>query len=154
MDKAGFKTELGKALDKIARMKPVPPNDDLNDPTWGKVDKLIKRLLNWLKEDEVSKPMDLLQRNTFDLACSNLAPPVQTLAWRCMDTWLLIYESRRIRGILASDEPWNLTRPPSPVYVPPSVDESLYLGGPKDALETINGKLRERGLIKSRREGD
>jgi len=87
MDKAGFKSEIGKALDKIARMKPVPPNDDLNDPSWGKVDKLIKRLLNWLKEDDVSKPMDLLQRNTFDLACVNLAPPVQILAWRTLDTF-------------------------------------------------------------------
>jgi len=154
MDKAGFKSEIGKALDKIARMKPVPPNDDLNDPSWGKVDKLIKRLLNWLKEDDVSKPMDLLQRNTFDLACVNLAPPVQILAWRTLDTWLLIYESRRIRGILASDEPYMLCRPSHPVLIPPSVEESIYLETTQDALGTINGKLRERGLIKSRREGD
>jgi len=148
MDKAGFKSELGSALDKIAHMKPVPPNDDLNDPTWGKVDKLIKRLLNWLKEDDVSKPMDVLQRNTLDLACSNIAPPVQTIAWRALDTWLLIYESRRIRGILASKEPWMLCRPSHPVYTPPSVGESIYQMNTEEALGTINEKLRERGIIK------
>jgi len=148
MDKTGFKSELGSALDKIAHMKPVPPNDNLNDPTWGKVDKLIKRLLNFLKEDSVSKPMDVLQCNTFDLACSNLAPPVQTIAWRALDTWLLIYESRRIRGIVASKDPLAFCRPSHPVYIPPSVGESIYLEGATDALKIINGKLRERGIIK------
>lgn len=150
MDKVGFKKELSAALDKIDHMKPVPPNNDLNDQTWGKVDRLIKRLLNWLVEDEVNKPMNVLQKVTFDMALSNLAPPVQTIAYRTLDTWLLIYESRRIRGIFDSDEPWNLTQPPNKVYIPPSVDESIYLGGAREALELINGKLRERGIMKSR----
>ena len=154
MDTVGFRAEINKAIDKIAHMRPVPPNDDLNDPTWGKVDKLIKRLLNWLTEDGAPKPIDVLKDATWNLAMKNLAPPVQTFAYRVLDTWLLIYESRRIRGITTSKR--EFCRPPHPVWIPPSVDESVYLGDAQGVIDVIHGKLKDREIIKtkSRREGD
>lgn len=155
MDKKGFKKLLGEALTKIEGMRPIPPNDDLNDSSWKKVDKHIKRILNFLVEDEVPKPIDVLYQVTWDMAMVNFAVPVQTLAWRTLDTWLLIYESRRIRGIIASKESDLLTQPRHPVYIPPSVDERMYSEkSPRGALKAITEELDKRGLINRRREED
>lgn len=150
MDKTGFKKELGVVLDKIDHMRPEPPWNDLNSSHWGKVDKLVKKLLNWLVEDEVPKPIDTLTKITFNMAMENLARPVQTLSWRTLDTWLLIYESRRIRGIVKSDTPWDLSRPSKgDFWIPPSIDDDIYRGETKEALKVINNKLRDRGIIKA-----
>jgi len=125
-----------------------PSWKNMADPAWREVDKIIKTALDWLKEKGLERPLDDLSLELVRMSFEDLDRGLQTVAWRILDTRLLVYENRRLRAILASDEPWNLSLPEHGWQVPPSVGYSFYKGGTKEGLEMIVGELADRGLGK------
>jgi hypothetical protein len=147
---------LDKMVDKVRHMRPIPPCDDLEADSWGKVDKLIKKALDVMKDrGGVERPMHVLSEALFDIAArdANLDRAIQTTAYRALDTRLLTDEYGRLRRVIGEiaegkREVIDPFFPPRLWQVPPSVGESAYHNEPPlEVLKTIAGKLRRRSIL-------
>lgn len=148
-----FKEMLVKAVAKVGRMRPLPPNEDFKHESWEKVDDLIKKALIFMKQNGEAMPLQKLMSHLVEWAFQDITnAALQALAGRSLDTWLLTYESRRFGAILRGkglfsvpDTPWNM---------PITFGDELYRVGIKTALTMINTELRKRKLVERRDEED
>lgn len=148
-----FKEMLTKAVAKVGRMKPLPPNEDFNHESWEKVDDLIKKALIFMKQSGEAAPLKKFMTHLIAWAFQDLTnAALQVLAGRSLDTWLLTYESRRLGAILRGNEPFSVPNPPW--NMPITFGDELYRVGTKTALIMINTELQKRKLVKRRDEED
>lgn len=153
MDDALFKGLIVRAVDKVGRMRPIPPNEDFSDEAWAKVDVIIKKALMFMRQHKEPSPLQKLMAYLIEWAFKDIENAgLQALAGRCLDTWLLTYESRRLGAILRGKEPFSVPTPPW--NMPITYGEKLYLVGTKTALLMINTELRKRKLVERRDEED
>ena len=156
---------LGKVGEKVGRMKPMPVIKDwqagcvpgtyetsyedggasvhelVEDSAWGKVDKLIVKALDALRERGVQSPLAELQDAAFHAALGSEDRGLQLFAWRILNTRYFVEEYGRIRKVASGKEQ------------PRDTDGLLYGGGgPVTQAELIAGALRVRGILKAKRE--
>ena len=152
-----FQPMLDNLILKVGNMRPIPPCDDTEAESWGKVDRLLKKTLDIMKDRaKVERPMHVLSEALFDIAArdGDLDPAIQTTAFRALDTRLLTDEYGRLRRVVqeVADDKREVTASFYPKHlwqVPPSVGEKLYgTDSPLGVLKTIAGKLRRRSILK------
>jgi len=120
-----------------------------NAEEWRNVDTIILHALDRIKEAGCKTPLHTLSLHLVQWSFDDSDPLVQTIAWRALDTRLLVDERRRIGVIMESDEPWNLTPPEHPWQIPPSLGRSFYgTNGARDGVKLIREELIERGIMK------
>jgi len=163
---------LARLVDKVSRMRPIPPCDDLFDPSWGKVDKLIIKTMKAMQEKGVEKPLHPLS-NTFlsmalkdvaDNGLDNVTPALQAVAYRAMDTRLLVDEFARMRLMTkliyeaAKGEkvefPFYDFPPKHPMMMPPCFDAEVYNDGAAWVVESFAEELRRRNILPQKKEDD
>ena len=152
---------LDRMIEKVQTMRPIPPCEDLEADTWGKVDELLLKTLKLMKERDVEQPMNALSEALFDIAARDVDfdTATQAVAYRAMDMRLLVDEYRRLQGILkdiekGNREPWKYFYPSPLTMIPPSIGEEVYREYmPEAVLRNVAGKLRKRGVLKGQKGG-
>ena len=86
----GMQNLIQSMAKKAARMRPMPPWDDLQDPLWGKVDKLILDALSTLKKEKIKEPLKTLAIVFIRWSFNDLDKGVQTVALRLMEVFGLV----------------------------------------------------------------
>lgn len=160
MRDAQFQPMLDRMIERVQTMRPIPPCEDLEADTWGKVDKLLMKTLKLMKDRDVEQPMHALSEALFDIAARDVEfdKATQTVAYRAMDMRLLTDEYRRLQGVLRNTkegnrEPWKHFYPSPLTMIPPSIGEEVYRECmPEAVLRNIAGKLRRRGVLKGQQE--
>lgn len=151
-----YQPMLDKLIDKVRHMRPIPPCDDLGAESWGKVDRLLKKTLDVMKDRvNVERPMHVLSEALFDIAArdGSLDPAIQATAYRALDTRLLTDEYGRLRRVISeiTEGKREVIASFYPKYlwmVPPSVGETRYGNdSPLEVLKTIAGNLRRRSIL-------
>lgn len=160
---------LQRMTEKVSKMRPIPPTDNLLDQSWDKVDKLIIKTMKAMKDKGVERPLHPLSETLFDMACQDVidnglktTPALQAVAYRAMDTRLLVDEFGRMRQVAVmirdvargkSDEKVPPNFPPRhPVLIPPCFDERVYDNSAAGVVETFANELRKRGVLPSKKD--
>lgn len=161
---------LSRMAEKVSKMRPVPPTDNLMDPTWSKVDKLILKTMKVMKDRGVKRPLHPLSETFFDMAMQDVVdnypettPGLQAVAYRAMDTRLLVDEFGRMRAeanaimSVARGEkdvkvPFANFPPESPALIPPCFDERVYNDSAVGIVTTFAEELRKREILPPKKE--
>lgn len=161
---------LTRMVEKVSKMRPIPPTDNLFDPSWGKVDKLILKTMKAMKDRGVQRPLHPLSETFFDMSLKDVAdngldgvsPGLQAAAYRAMDTRLLVDEFVRMKAeasaiiAVARGEdvkvPFANFPPESPAMIPPSFDVSVYNDSAVGIVSTFAEELRKRGILPPKKE--
>jgi hypothetical protein len=156
---AGFGTLLFKMVKKVDGMRPIPPVDDLFDKEWEKVDKLIMKSIRIAKDKGHERPLRPMSEALFGMALESPGKPgVQALAYRIMDTRLLVDEFERMRAEARAihdvargkdvEVPSPHFPPANPALVPPCfVDRDVYNDSAVGVVSTFAEELRRRGVL-------
>jgi hypothetical protein len=158
---------LERLVDKVSRMRPIPPTDNLFDSSWEKVDQLLMKTMKYMKDKGVERPLRPLSEELFGMALESPIVPgkpvprsqaVQAVAYRAMDNRLLVDEFQRMRAEARAirdvaqgkdvEVPFMDFPPASPARVPPCfVDRGVYNNSAAGVVGTFGDELRRRGLI-------
>ena len=156
---------ISKVGEKVSRMRPMPVIKDWQnacvpgtyrtgedgesqcvsvmseDPAWEKVDKIIVKVLDTMKQRGVKSPLTELQEAAFATALREEDRGVQLFAWRLLNTRHFVVEYGRLRTVVAGSQP------------PRETDGLFYgSGGPVAQAELIADALRVRGILKAKQE--
>jgi hypothetical protein len=156
-------------VEKVSKMKPVPPCDNLFDLSWSKVDKLIIKMMKAMKEKGEERPLHNLSVTLGDMSSQDVidhkgesTPAVQAVAYRALDTRLLVDEFGRMREMavairaVAQGQDVKVPSPHFPpnclVLIPPCFDEKVYDDSAAGIVWTFAEELRKRGVLPPRKQ--
>jgi len=162
---------LGRLVEKVSKMRPIPPCDNLFDSSWGKVDKLIlKTMRAMMDKGGIERPLHPLSEILFDMAMEDVAKnhpnttyAIQAVAYRAMDTRLLVDEFGRMRnmavairdvarGVKGAKVPSPHFPPKHPVLIPPCFDGKVYDDDAASIVSTFAGELRKREILPAKKQ--
>jgi hypothetical protein len=158
---------LERLVGKVSNMRPIPPCDNLFDSSWGKVDKLILKTVKIMKDKGVERPLHLFSEAIFDMAMKDVATnsdtsqALQAVAYRVMDTRLLVDEFGRMRQMAVAIRDVARGRkdvkipsphfpPKNPALIPPCFsvgDINVYDDSAVGVVNSFARELRERGIL-------
>jgi len=162
---------LERLVEKVSKMRPIPPCDSPRDKSWEKVDKLILKVMKTMKEKGFKRPLHPLSETLLDMACKDLidnngvaTEAVQALAFRVFDTRLLVDEFSRMKKIAVGireeakgrkvEEGISPHFPPqNAAFVPPCLaqDRRLYDDSAAAITKKFANELRWRGMLPAKK---
>jgi hypothetical protein len=161
---------LERMVDKVSRMKPIPPCNNLLDKDWDKVDKLILKTIKAMKNNDVERPLRPLALTLFEMSMQDVidnglktSKALQTVAYRALDTWLIAEEFGRMRQMAVAirdaargqevEIPSPHFPPENPIMIPPSfVGRDVYNDSAAGIVESFADEMRNRGLLPPRKQ--
>lgn len=160
---------LTRMVEKVSKMKPIPPTDNLLDPTWDKVDRLVLKTIKAVKERSGGRPLYPVAETLLDMAMQDVVDhypqtslALQAVAYRVLDTRLIVDEFLRMKDeasaivAVAKGEdvkvPFANFPPSNPVMIPPSFDERVYDDSAVGVVSTFAEELRKRGILPPRKQ--
>lgn len=160
---------LNRMVEKISKMKPIPPCDNLFDQSWGKVDKLILKTMKAMKERGVERPLHPLSETFFDMAMQDVidnypdtTQALQTAAYRALDTRLLVDEFGRMRHMAVLirnaargekvEFPFHDFPPKTDAMIPPCFTKEVYNDSAAGVVSRFAEELRDRGILPPRKQ--